>query len=78
VSWQARSAPARAGVQELKADAFVIPEAEHDVTHIGAHFLAQPGDRVDVAQLGAKNALEAYLMVSAVVASVMMSAPRCR
>ena len=52
---QARSAPARAGAQELEADALVVAQAEHDVAHVGPHLLAQAGHGVDVAQLGGQE-----------------------
>ena len=48
---QARATPARSRSQELEADALVVAQPEQDVPGVGAHLLAEAGQRVDEAQL---------------------------
>ena len=48
---KAGAAIARAGVQELRADAVVEADAARDVLHVGADLLAEVGDLVDEGDL---------------------------
>ncbi len=52
---KARAAVARAGVQELAADAVVEADAARDLLHVGADLLAQVGDLVDEGDLGGQE-----------------------
>ena len=49
---EARAAEARAGMQELAADAAVEADAARHVVHVGADLLAEIGDLVDEGDLG--------------------------
>jgi hypothetical protein len=53
-------------VQKLRADAVVEPHAARHLLHVGADLLAQVGNLVDEGDLGGEEALEAYLISSAV------------
>ena len=52
---EAAPAPARAGLEELVADALVVAHAQHDVLDVGADRLAHGGDGVDEADLGGEE-----------------------
>ena len=48
---EARAAIAGPGMQELRADALVEPDALRDLLHVGAGLLAEIGDLVDEGDL---------------------------
>ena len=49
---EARAAEAGAGMQELRADAVVEPDAARDLLHVGADLFGEVGDLVDEGDLG--------------------------
>ena len=58
---EAAPAPARAGAEEVLADALVVAEAEHDVVDVGADALADRRDGVDERQLGGEEGVGGVL-----------------
>ena len=63
---KAGAAEARAGVQELRADAVVEPDAARHLLHVGADLLARSAISLMKVILVARKALAAYLISSAV------------
>ena len=58
---EAAAAPARAGAEEVLADALVVAEAEHDVVDVGADALADRRHGVDERQLGGQEGVGGVL-----------------
>ena len=58
---EATATPARAGAEEVLADALVVAEAEHDVVDVGADALADRGDGVDERELGGEEGVGGVL-----------------
>ena len=58
---EAAAAPARAGAEEVLADALVVAEAEHDVVDVGADALADRRHGVDERQLGRQEGVGGVL-----------------
>jgi hypothetical protein len=57
VLWETGSTEARAGMQELLADAIVEANAAGDFLHIGADLLGKIGDLVDESDLGREKGI---------------------
>ena len=58
---EARTAEAGAGMQKLRSDAVVEPDAARDFLHVGAKLLGQVSNLVDECNLGGEKSVRRIL-----------------